>query len=94
MLNKEKLSEIYLHAEKGKYTQTREESVLNYIFQEIGEHNKYYVEFGAGEDGTFFPNTKHLLDDGWNGLLMDVNGNNENVKKEFVTAENINRHLA
>ena len=52
--------------------------------------NKYYVEFGT-EDGSEC-NTRILREYlGWTGLLMDGNYENEkiNLKKEFITKENI-----
>ena len=71
-----------------KYSQTGEEGVLLYLFDKLGTTNKYLVDFGAG-DGTSLSNSKLLLDDyGWTGLRMDGKGTND-VKKEFITRENI-----
>jgi hypothetical protein len=73
-----------------KYSQYGEESYLNFILQNIGTTNKYYVDFGAG-DGHKLSNTRLLKEEyNWTGLMMDGDnkGNNE-VKKEFITAENI-----
>lgn len=72
-----------------KYSQYGEESYLKYIFDNIGETNRYYVDFGAG-DGVLYSNTLYFKELGWNGLSMDGdNKGNEEVKKEWITRENI-----
>jgi hypothetical protein len=65
--------------------------MLQVIFSKIGMTNRFYVEFGV-EDGSEC-NTRYLRERlGWTGLLMD-GGNHAapvgNVRKEFITAENI-----
>jgi len=73
-----------------KYSQWGEESIINYIFDNIGTTNKYFVDFGAG-DGFYLSNTRLLKEQGWTGLMMDGNNHGSNeVKEEFITAENIN----
>jgi hypothetical protein len=78
--------------EKRVYSQNGEDGIIEIIFDKIGTTNKYFVEFGV-EDGREC-NTKNLRENfGWKGLMMDGNGyNNPLIKKEFITAENIN-HL-
>jgi len=70
-----------------KYSQTGEEGVLLSLFDRIGTTNKYLVDFGAG-DGFSLSNSQYLLELGWTGLRMDGIGTGD-VKKEFITAENI-----
>jgi hypothetical protein len=80
-----------LHKHNKKYfSQAGEDGILEFIFQNIGTTNKFCVEFGAG-DGVWLSNTKHFLDNGWAGLLMDYNGDGSKVKKEFISKENINK---
>jgi hypothetical protein len=72
-----------------KYSQCGEDVVLARIFAEIGTGSGFLVDFGAG-DGVSLSNTKMLMEVGWRGLLMDGdNQGNEQVKQEFITAENI-----
>jgi hypothetical protein len=70
-----------------KYSQTGEEGVLLSLFERIGTTNNYLVDFGAG-DGFSLSNSQYLLEQGWTGLRMDGNAGND-VKSEFITAENI-----
>ncbi|HEY2894885.1 MAG TPA: hypothetical protein VGJ16_11745 [Pirellulales bacterium] len=81
-----------LQASERKITsQNGEDGVLEAIFRDIGTTNRYFVEFGV-EDAVEC-NTAHLIEQGWTGLLMDFSGISKNpkaeVKKEFITAENI-----
>ena len=75
--------------EKRVYSQNGEDGIIEYIFHKINTTNKYYVEFGA-EDGSEC-NTRLLRGKKWRGLLLDRNSENKkiNLKKEFITAENI-----
>ncbi len=73
----------------SKYSQTNEQEIIDSIFNKIGTTNKYCVEFGAG-NGYTYSNTRHLLENGWNGLMMDgEHTDNEDVKHEFICRENI-----
>ena len=79
------------HYEAQYFSQNGEDGVLEKIFETIGTTNKYYVEFGV-EDGSQC-NVKHLKDThSFNGLLMDMDYENEkiNLEKEMVSSENIN----
>lgn len=76
--------------ERREYSQNGEDGVIAAIFAMIGTTGRYFVEFGA-EDG-MQSNARYLAKKkGWTGLWMDggdwppENG----VKKEFITAENI-----
>lgn len=80
------------HYEKKIFSQNGEDGVTEKIFSLIGTTNRYYVEFGV-EDGKEC-NTRFLRERfGWQGLLMDGGYADEriNLKKEFITAENINQ---
>ncbi len=77
--------------ERRVYSQYGEDGVIERIFSCIGETNRFFVEFGAG-DGVWLSNTAHLrLDCGWAGLLMDGNPKHESplIVHTRVDAENI-----
>lgn len=75
------------------FSQNGEDGVLLKLIAMLYGHNiynKYFVEFGV-EDGSEC-NTRVLRSLGWNGgLLMDGGNENDqiNLRKEFVTRENI-----
>ena len=73
------------------YSQNGEDGILQAIFSKIGTTNKYGVEFGV-QDG-MERNTRYLCEKkGWTCLLMDAGDNYSTmIKKEFITAENINQ---
>lgn len=52
------------------YSQNGEDGVLQAIFAAIGTQNKWCVECGAA-DGLFFSNTRWLIEQGWNALLVE-----------------------
>ncbi|KAJ3120148.1 hypothetical protein HK098_004816 [Nowakowskiella sp. JEL0407] len=73
-----------------EYSQTNTDSILQFIFQNIGTTNKYYVEFGT-ENG-LQTNSRYLREHhGWMGLLMDGGFENAtiNLHKEFIYKSNI-----
>lgn len=73
------------------YSQGFQDGVLEAIFNQIGEGNKTFIEFGA-RDGVEISNTFNLrLNHGWGGLLMDSEPLSELVMKETITRENINQ---
>jgi len=76
--------------ERRIYSQNGEDGIIKAMFKQIGTTNKFFVEFGV-EDGKEC-NTRYLKEkQGWQGLWMDGNPRNSKyVKKEFLTAENIN----
>jgi hypothetical protein len=82
--------------EASVYSQGGEDGALSRIFDVIGHHNRYFVEFGAW-DGLHLSNTANLrLNGGWQGLLLEGSNNadGELVKREFVSADNINQLFA
>ncbi len=77
--------------EQRYFSQNGEDGILRAIFERIGETNRHSVEFGIHrEEG----NTIYLSRQGWHCLWMDGNGDGEEIKSEFITAENINQLLA
>lgn len=77
--------------EKKTFSQNGEDGVLKAIFDMVGETNRYYVEFGAGNGDEC--NTRHLREYfNWSGLLMDAGRENQNINlhREFITSQNIN----
>jgi hypothetical protein len=95
LLNKDIIDTLYNIRHKPvyqTYSQMGEESIVDYMAEALNIPNSeksYFVEFGAA-DGKYLSNTRHLLEKGWSGLMMDVENQNDSfVKKEFITAENI-----
>jgi hypothetical protein len=82
-------------SEKKISSQNGEDGVIEAIFATIGTTNRFCVEFGC-EDGREC-NTVNLILQGWTGLLMDFHGVSGDprltIRKEFVTAENIDSLL-
>jgi hypothetical protein len=74
------------------FSQNNEDGLIEELLYHTGTHSKYYVEFGAG-DGFIDSNTRRLREEfGWSGLLLDMCYINQhiNLRKEYITAENIN----
>ncbi len=82
--------------ESRVHSQSGEDGVLARIFELIGVRTRYFVEFGAW-DGVHLSNTANLrLNHGWQGLLMEGSGKADGriVRREFVSAENVNALFA
>lgn len=82
---------------KQIYSEYTQDGVLEKIFTTIGARNNYFVELGSNGNENGKGNTIYLRKTlGFNGLLIDA-GDHENtnfdLKKEFITAENINELL-
>jgi len=78
--------------EAGVHSQCGEDGVLERLFELIGTHNRYFVEFGAW-DGEHLSNTANLrLHHGWTGLLMEGSDRADDVlvRREMVDAGNVN----
>jgi FkbM family methyltransferase len=76
--------------EKKIYSQNKEDGITLEIIKRLGIKEGYYVEFGTQNGDEC--NTRILREHyGWKGLLMDGSYCNEsiNLKKEFITRENI-----
>ena len=73
------------------YSQNGEDGIIDMIFQKIDVTNRFCVEFGVG-DGCIESNCLYLIKHKkWKYLFMDASDNLPSfVKKEFITAENIN----
>ncbi|MCH9620660.1 MAG: hypothetical protein S4CHLAM20_00610 [Chlamydiia bacterium] len=77
--NYERLSEDSLNRyARCIYTQYGEDGIIEEIFNRIGVKKGFCVEFGA-MDGVDISNTRHLLDNGWEGVMIEPN--NEQYKK-------------
>ena len=75
--------------ESSTFSQNGEDGIIEEIFHRIGIDSRYAVEFGV-EDGLEC-NSRLLKQEGWQVLQMDGHDNNpEDIKQEYITAENIN----
>jgi FkbM family methyltransferase len=54
------------------HSQSGEDGLLAAIFEKIGVANKWCLEVGAA-DGLFFSNTRQLIKDGWQAILIEAN---------------------
>jgi hypothetical protein len=77
--------------EQRYYSQNGEDGILRVIFDIVKTTNRFCVEFGIHSNEG---NTIYLKKQNWNCLWMDGNGDGSKVKKEFITAENINSLFA
>lgn len=77
--------------ERKIYSQNGEDGIIEFIFNIVDTTNKFFVEIGV-EDGQQC-NTRNLLEKDWEGVMIDSNPTNisTTIKKEFVTAENVNK---
>lgn len=73
-----------------KYSQACEEAYIEYILANLPQANtKHIVELGAW-DGFHLSNTRYFIEKGYTALLIDGdNHGNEEVKKHFITRENV-----
>ena len=77
-------------SERSVYSQGGQDGVLEAIFGQINNVDKYCCEFGA-IDGIDCSNTANLrLNHGWDLLLMDIQPRSPLVVKANITAETIN----
>lgn len=88
MKNK-RINNINLFEQKF-YSQNGEDGIIKIIFYKIKTTNKFCIEFGV-ESGSEC-NTRYLIEKKkWKYLHMDGSDDNlPSIKKEFITAENIN----
>lgn len=76
--------------EKKVFSQNGEDGITLEIINRLNIKNGFYVEFGTQDASEC--NTRILRETlGWNGLLMDgfYENTNINLRKEFITRENI-----
>ena len=72
------------------YSQNGEDGILQTIFYKIGTKNRYFVEFGVGDGNEC--NTRFLKEaHNWKGLWMDAKYKSNDIKKELVTKENVEK---
>lgn len=72
------------------YSLGGEDLIIEAILKLIGIKSKYCIELGAA-NGFTHSNTRGFIEEGWDSLLMDKNNErNKDVKREWITAENIN----
>jgi len=80
---------------KRIYSQSNQDGVIEYIFENIGVTNKFCVEFGFNSNsltgGSGSNVARLVLEDKWSCLLLDSDYENVsiNLYKEFLTPENI-----
>ena len=75
--------------EKKVFSQNGEDGIIEFIFSQINTTNKFFVEIGV--ESAEECNCRLLLEKGWQGVMIDAVSNiNPKIKREFVTAENIN----
>jgi len=90
-IRNKKIKNINLFEQKI-YSQNGEDGIIKIIFYKIVTTNKFCVEFGVGDGHGC--NTRYLIEkEGWGYLHMDSGDYTKpytHIKKEFITAENIN----
>ena len=72
------------------YSQFGEDFIINEIFSRIDPELYTCIEFG-GADGYFCSNTRHLIDQGWEGKMYDINPSGQLVEKREITPDNVNK---
>lgn len=81
--------DLYRH-ERKQYSQNGEDGVIERLFEIFGVTNRYYVELGteSGEEC----NTRLLRERGWSGLMIDCDHEDDAIqlRRELITAENVN----
>ncbi len=71
------------------YSQHGEQSIMADILEQMGLDTGTIVDLGAG-DGWTISNSRRLLELGWKGVLIDVNGHGDrDVHEHFLTRENV-----
>ncbi|KAJ3304415.1 hypothetical protein HDU76_005198 [Blyttiomyces sp. JEL0837] len=84
------ITQIQFH-ERKVYSQFGEDGVVEYIFDNIGVTDKFYVEFGT--ESCSECTTRHLWDAyKWDGVLVDGSGKTNDsrvIYNHFMTAENM-----
>lgn len=74
------------------YSQHGEDAIIKAIFERIGETNRFCFECGAA-DGLFFSNTRRLIEQGWEALLVECDaGDFERLGEQFTDTPRIRLH--
>lgn len=76
---------------KGSKSQFGEDEIISFIFSNIFPSNRFFCDIGAGFYGKGqMSNTKVLSDNGWHGLRIDANNDDDpTIERLYVTPENI-----
>ena len=64
------LLEDLCRQKRNVYSQNGEDGVIEAIFDKIGVQNRWCLEVGAS-DGIMFSNTRRLVEQGWNAILIE-----------------------
>jgi len=75
----------------SQYSQYGEDAIIDYIFDNIGVTNSYFVDLGAGAYGeSTMSNTRKLKQAGWNGYGVDATNKGESwIIEQFIRPDNI-----
>lgn len=84
------VTQLYTIPTWKRYSQANEEGYLEHILQNLGLPDKHIVELGAW-DGYHLSNTRYFIEEkGYTALLIDGDNHwNEEVKKHFITKDNV-----
>ena len=72
------------------YSQFGENGIIDKIFDIIGTSNKWCLEVGAG-DGIFCSNTRHLIEQGWQGVLVEQDASQHSRLCDNTDGMNVSR---
>jgi hypothetical protein len=73
----------------NKFSQFNEDGIIDEIFARVDPELFNCVEFG-GHDGFFCSNTRHLINEGWDGKMYDIEPGSPDVEKKRITPDNVN----
>jgi len=77
-----------------QYSQNGEEKIIIDLLDQDISKGGFVVELGA-QDGYHLSNSRYLIEQGWNHILIDAdNKGNQEVKEHKITKENINELMA
>lgn len=78
---------------EGKYSQFNEDAIIEHIFKNIGETNRFFVDLGAGAAAGkhgVISNTRKLREEGWKGFGVDMEATEDEwVVNDFIKPDNI-----
>lgn len=73
--------------EYRRFSQAYDDGVISAILAEIGPGSRTCAEIGV-QDGQEC-NTRALVEDGWSGVMLDKHFENDRVRREYVTRDNV-----